>query len=134
MEWPLSGLRVADLSAGIAGGYCTKVLADGGAEVIKLEPPEGDRLRGWSAGTPDATMPVGKDGALFQFLACSKSSVVIDPAARRAQRGHPVRAARPDRRGDRPAGARRHHRNEACKHRFVPGLPVTDPREKSGSA
>ena len=45
MEWPLSGLRVADLSAGIAGGYCTKVLADGGAEVIKLEPPEGDRLR-----------------------------------------------------------------------------------------
>ena len=39
MEWPLSGLRVADLSAGIAGGYCTKVLADGGAEVIKLEPP-----------------------------------------------------------------------------------------------
>ena len=34
MEWPLSGLRVADLSAGIAGGYCTKVLADGGAEVI----------------------------------------------------------------------------------------------------
>lgn len=37
MEWPLSGLRVADLSAGIAGGYCTKVLADGGAEVIKLE-------------------------------------------------------------------------------------------------
>ena len=37
MEWPLSGLRVADLSAGIACGYCTKVLADGGAEVIKLD-------------------------------------------------------------------------------------------------
>ena len=79
MEWPLSGLRVADLSAGIAGGYCTKVLADGGAEVTKLEPPEGDRLRGWSAGTPDAVLPAGEDGALFQFLACSKSSVVIDP-------------------------------------------------------
>ena len=52
MEWPLSGLRVADLSAGIAGGYCTKALADGGAEVIKLEPPEGDlkagdSSRGW---------------------------------------------------------------------------------------
>ena len=78
MEWPLSGLRVADLSAGIAGGYCTKVLADGGAEVTKLEPPEGDRLRGWSAGTPDAMLPAGEDGALFQFLGCSKSSVVID--------------------------------------------------------
>jgi len=82
MEWPLSGLRVADLSAGIAGGYCTKVLADGGAEVTKLEPPEGDRLRGWSAGTPDAVLPAGEDGALFQFLACSKSSVVIDPGDR----------------------------------------------------
>ena len=57
MEWPLSGLRVAHLSAGLAGGYCTKVLADGGAEVIKIEPPEGDRLRGWSAGTPDAVLP-----------------------------------------------------------------------------
>jgi crotonobetainyl-CoA:carnitine CoA-transferase CaiB-like acyl-CoA transferase len=79
MEWPLSGLRVADLSAGIAGGYCTKVLADGGAEVIKLEPPEGDRLRGWSARTADDMLPPGEGGALFQFLACSKSSVVIDP-------------------------------------------------------
>jgi crotonobetainyl-CoA:carnitine CoA-transferase CaiB-like acyl-CoA transferase len=80
MEWPLSGLRVADLSAGIAGGYCTKVLADGGAEVIKLEPPEGDGLRRWSAG---GTLAAGADGALFQFLACSKSSVVIDPDDRR---------------------------------------------------
>ena len=54
------------------------MLADGGAEVTKLEPPEGDRLRGWSAGTPDAALPAGEDGALFQFLGCSKSSVVID--------------------------------------------------------
>ena len=77
MEWPLSGLRVADLSAGIAGGYCTKVLADGGAEVIKLEPPAGDGLRGWSAGTPDAPLPAGQDGALFQFLACSKSGPAV---------------------------------------------------------
>ena len=63
MEWPLRGLRVADLSAGIAGGDCTKVLADGGAEVIKLEPPEGDRLRGWSAGQPDALLPAGEESA-----------------------------------------------------------------------
>ena len=80
MEWPLSGLRVADLSAGIACGYCTKVLADGGAEVTKLEPPEGDRLRGWSAGTPDAVLPAGEDGALFQFLGCPPPVL----AARRA--------------------------------------------------
>ena len=36
---PLDGYTVIDLSAGIAGAYCTKLLADGGAEVIKVEPP-----------------------------------------------------------------------------------------------
>ena len=75
-EQPLRGERVIDLSGGIAGGYCTKMLADAGAEVVKLEPPEGDALRRWSAsGTPIAD----DDGALFQFLACSKRSVVADP-------------------------------------------------------
>ena len=44
-----SGYVVVDLSSGIAGAYCTKLLADGGAEVIKVEPPEGDPLRRWSA-------------------------------------------------------------------------------------
>ena len=49
MEPPLDGYVVVDLSAGIAGGYCTKLLADAGARVIKVEPPEGDWLRRWSA-------------------------------------------------------------------------------------
>jgi crotonobetainyl-CoA:carnitine CoA-transferase CaiB-like acyl-CoA transferase len=75
---PITGELVVDLSTGIAGGYCTKVLADGGADVIKVEPPGGDTLRRWSAS--GAPIPEGDDGALFQFLACSKRSVVADPA------------------------------------------------------
>src|SRR6185503_1724100 len=53
-----------DCSIGIAGGYCTKLLADAGADVVKVEPPGGDPLRTW------------KSGALFEFLATSKRSVV----------------------------------------------------------
>ena len=74
----LVGRLVVDLSTGIAGAYCTKLLADGGAEVVKVEAPEGDPLRRWSAsGAPVAD---GSDGALFSFLSSSKQSVVIDPA------------------------------------------------------
>ena len=74
---PLAGYTVVDLSTGIAGAYCTKLLADGGATVIKVESPEGDPLRRWSASGAD--LPPGGDGALFSFLAGSKHSVVADP-------------------------------------------------------
>jgi crotonobetainyl-CoA:carnitine CoA-transferase CaiB-like acyl-CoA transferase len=73
---PLTGLRVVDLSTWIAGGYCTKLLADGGAEVIKVEEPTGDPLRRWSAS--GAPIAADLDGALFNFLHASKRSVV-DP-------------------------------------------------------
>jgi crotonobetainyl-CoA:carnitine CoA-transferase CaiB-like acyl-CoA transferase len=75
---PLSGLRVVDLSTWIAGAYCTKLLADGGAEVIKVETPAGDPLRRWSAS--GAVTEPGTDGALFNFLHASKQSVVADGA------------------------------------------------------
>ncbi len=74
---PITGELVVDLSTGLPGGYCTKVLADGGAVVVKVEAPEGDPLRRWSAS--GAVIGDGDDGALFQFLACSKRSVVADP-------------------------------------------------------
>jgi crotonobetainyl-CoA:carnitine CoA-transferase CaiB-like acyl-CoA transferase len=74
---PLDGYRIVDLSSGIAGAYCTKLLADGGAEVVKIEAPEGDSLRGWSASGAEVDANAG--GALFSFLACSKRSVVADP-------------------------------------------------------
>ena len=74
---PLTGYVVVDLTAGIAGAYCTKLLADGGAEVIKIEPPEGDPLRRWSAS--GTAIPEGGDGALFTFLSSTKQSVIADP-------------------------------------------------------
>ncbi|MBI0537891.1 CoA transferase [Roseomonas sp. KE2513] len=43
----LDGVRVIDLSRLVAGNLLTKVLADHGAEVVKVEPPEGDSLRAW---------------------------------------------------------------------------------------
>jgi crotonobetainyl-CoA:carnitine CoA-transferase CaiB-like acyl-CoA transferase len=76
---PLHGYTVVELSTGIAGAYCTKLLADGGAQVIKVESPQGDPLRSWSAS--GARIEPGSDGALFGFLACSKHSVVADPGS-----------------------------------------------------
>lgn len=58
----LESVRVADLSEGIAGAYCTKVLADAGADVVKVERPGGDPLRSWGS------------GALFEYLHTSKRS------------------------------------------------------------
>src|SRR5262245_9021452 len=76
---PLSGYTVVDLSSGIAGAYCTKLLADGGAQIVKVESPQGDPLRRWSAS--GAVIDPGGDGALFSFLAGAKHSVVADPGA-----------------------------------------------------
>ena len=87
---PLGGLRVVDLSTWIGGAYCTKLLADGGAEVIKVESPEGDPLRRWSAS--GAAIPPETDGALFNFLAASKRSVVVDPDRRGRSRVAPCAA------------------------------------------
>jgi crotonobetainyl-CoA:carnitine CoA-transferase CaiB-like acyl-CoA transferase len=63
----LHGIRVVDLSTEIAGPYCTKLLADAGAEVVKVEDLDGDPLRRWG---PSASAQV--DGALFEFLNTSK--------------------------------------------------------------
>jgi crotonobetainyl-CoA:carnitine CoA-transferase CaiB-like acyl-CoA transferase len=74
--WPLRGIRVVDLSSGLAGAYCAKLLADGGADVVKVEDADGDPLRrDVECGAP---LPQGDDGALFRFLCASSDSVVGD--------------------------------------------------------
>ena len=70
----LGGLRVLDASTEVAGPYATKLLADAGADVVKVEGPAGDPLRRWTAAGVD--LPEGEDSALFCFLNTSKRSVV----------------------------------------------------------
>jgi crotonobetainyl-CoA:carnitine CoA-transferase CaiB-like acyl-CoA transferase len=74
----LAGLRVVDLSSGIAGGYCTKLLVDAGADVVKIESPQGDPLRGTTAYGAD--LAPGEDSAVFTYLRRGQQSLV--PEAR----------------------------------------------------
>src|ERR1700726_2263786 len=53
-------LRVLDLTTGIAGGYCGKLLVDAGADVVKVEPVEGDPLRRRGSGSLFAFLNGGK--------------------------------------------------------------------------
>ncbi|GAA4297703.1 CoA transferase [Mycobacterium paraffinicum] len=66
----LRGVRVVEWATEIAGPYCTKLFADLGAEVIKIESPDGDPLRGRAFGDR------GDGGALFNFLNAGKRSIV----------------------------------------------------------
>ncbi len=71
MTRPLDGLRILDFSTTIAGPHCARLLADMGADVVKVESTEGDLMR---------SRPVQRDGfsTMFGQLNAGKKSIVLD--------------------------------------------------------
>src|ERR1700746_926850 len=96
---PLAGLLVADFSRVLAGPYCTMLLADLGADVIKVESPDGDDTRRW--------VPPTRDGVATYYLAINrnKRSVALD-----------LRDGR-----DRPAAAELARRADIMVENYKPG-------------
>ena len=69
----LAGLKVIDLTRVLGGPYCTMILADHGAEVVKIEPPQGDETRGW--GPP---FDGGGDASYFLGVNRNKTALALD--------------------------------------------------------
>ena len=93
----LEGLLVIDLSSGLGGAYCSKLLGDLGARVVVVEPPEGSNLREWGArdrawGGPWAHLAGGKESAapddeesarsLLAGLARAADILILDEGSR----------------------------------------------------
>ena len=98
---PLTGIRVLDLSAYIAGPYGCTLLADQGAEVIKIEPPDGDNLRKYPS-------TLRSESRAFLGVNRSKRGVVLD-------------LKQPD--GPRRAAASWSRSADVLVHNFRPGVP-----------
>ena len=107
---PLVGLKVLEIGHYIAAPFCTRILADLGAEVIKLEPPGGDPFRGWGAS-------VDGHSVWFSVHGRNKLSVVLDlkrdrdtvlkPGRARRRAGGEPACRRPGAAGARPGCAAR---------------------------
>ena len=73
----LAGIKVVDLTRVLGGPYCTMVLSDHGAEVIKIEPPQGDEVRDW--GPPFIThSDTEADASYFIGVNRNKRSMGLD--------------------------------------------------------
>ena len=65
----LAGIKVVDLTRVLGGPYCTMILSDHGAEVIKIEPPQGDEVRDWG--------PPFHDGDASYFIGVNRNKHAI---------------------------------------------------------
>src|SRR5918995_14698 len=75
---PLTGLRVVDCSTVLAGPLCTMLLADLGADVIKVEPPDGDATRGWGPPWVGSEADGTRTAAYYLAVNRNKRSLRLD--------------------------------------------------------
>ena len=81
---PLTGLKVLELSTVLAGPYCAMVLADLGADVIKVEPPEGDATRSYGPPWVGPAQPGGERVAAY-FLSVNRNKRSLRADLRREE-------------------------------------------------
>jgi crotonobetainyl-CoA:carnitine CoA-transferase CaiB-like acyl-CoA transferase len=82
---PLSGVRVVEFCSTAAGPFCAMLLSDMGAEVVKVEPPEGDALRQW---------PPLTQGYSENFASLNRNKKSVGRARRKAASTSPCRRPR----------------------------------------
>ena len=75
---PLSGLTIVDCSTVLAGPYCTMLLGDLGADVVKVEPPDGDATRGWGPPWVGSESAGTRTAAYYLAVNRNKRSLRLD--------------------------------------------------------
>lgn len=75
---PLDGIKIIDLTRAVSGPFCTMTLSDLGAEVIKIEPPEGDESRTWGP-------YVNGESAFYMSINRGKKSMALNLKEKKAQ-------------------------------------------------
>jgi crotonobetainyl-CoA:carnitine CoA-transferase CaiB-like acyl-CoA transferase len=75
---PLRGIRIIDCSTVLAGPFCTMLLGDLGADVVKVEPPEGDATRGWGPPWVGSAEAGTRTAAYFLAVNRNKRSIRLD--------------------------------------------------------